>query len=455
MRFQTLERLPGADPEAVLRAMETGLLEVSTEVVREGRRITLAGLGPSPRVKNRRDRTVIDVKEEDGVTTVAADVTYQASAVLGTVSQNAVVQEKLERVFDGMWAQLGLKRERGPVSESFEAKQETIAKTETSSMPEAVASAIPPTEVAAAPEEPQPQEDLASATSTEAELPSDSVEEQTEAASAIAVIAASPEAPEISATFSPVEDEASSKTDVPEVSETKTDAPPKAIQATIEIPRKQAPLPEAPKFTGALLSDAMEEKKPRSAWGAWAVALVLLVAAPAVWFYLPHHPASEVTPSQEQQIAPPQAAAPAASAAVPAAQPGSEEDPAAVVKDWEAAMQSTDAAKQAAFYADPVDRYFLRHDVSRQSILEDKQASISKREGDWALAMERVAVRQQEGAASVHLVKHFSVRQNGKLASQWFIPSQLLLKRTDGRWQIVSERDFGWATSLEELDGQN
>jgi hypothetical protein len=48
-------------------------------------------------------------------------------------------------------------------------------------------------------------------------------------------------------------------------------------------------------------------------------------------------------------------------------------------------------------------------------------------------------------------VKHYVVRQNDKVVSQWFVPSQLQLKRADGRWQITSERDLGWGTSLEEL----
>ena len=123
-----------------------------------------------------------------------------------------------------------------------------------------------------------------------------------------------------------------------------------------------------------------------------------------------------------------------------------------MVKGWEAALQSTDAAKQAAFYADPVDRYFLRHDVSRDSILADKRSQIGKRPDGWSVTMVRLKVQQQGDTASVHLIKYFTIRKNGRLTSQWYVPSLLQLKRANGRWQIVSERDLGWANTLDELE---
>ena len=81
MRFQTTKRIPGQDPDLVLGTLEGCLRSVSDEIVREGRRITFFGLGPSPRAINRRDTTVIDVYAMDGITTIDADVSFQASAL--------------------------------------------------------------------------------------------------------------------------------------------------------------------------------------------------------------------------------------------------------------------------------------------------------------------------------------------------------------------------------------
>lgn len=108
MRFQTTKRIPGQDPDLVLGTLEGCLRSVSNEIVREGRRITFFGLGPSPRAVNRRDTTVIDVHAVDGITTIDADVRFQASAFLGRASQDAVVQAKLDRVFEEMRMRLGL-----------------------------------------------------------------------------------------------------------------------------------------------------------------------------------------------------------------------------------------------------------------------------------------------------------------------------------------------------------
>jgi hypothetical protein len=66
--------------------------------------------------------------------------------------------------------------------------------------------------------------------------------------------------------------------------------------------------------------------------------------------------------------------------------------------------------------------------------------------------MEEVKLtRPDENAARVHLIKHFTVQENGKVASEWFVPSLLQMVRSDGRWQITSERDLGWASSMDEL----
>ncbi|HEU4637137.1 MAG TPA: hypothetical protein VFS41_13215, partial [Edaphobacter sp.] len=182
-------------------------------------------------------------------------------------------------------------------------------------------------------------------------------------------------------------------------------------------------------------------------WSAWIAALIVLVIAPLVWLYMPSHPESEAAPTAQ----PATAAAPAEPVATPK-QPGEDPDPAMVLKDWAAAMNSRDAAAQAAFYANPVERYFLRHNLSRDEVKADKQAAIDRRKGDWAVKMESIKVsRPDDKTAKARLIKHYTVKEEGKTASEWFVPSALQMTRTNGRWQITSERDLGWGTSLEEL----
>ncbi|HTH53193.1 MAG TPA: hypothetical protein VL495_04520 [Edaphobacter sp.] len=490
MRFQTVEKIPGREPDAVLRAMEEGLREISSEMVREGQRITLMGLGPSPRARNRRDRTVIDVKATDGVTLIEVDVTYQASAFLGEASQNVVVQEKLDRVFDEMRAQLGL--ERSPVyarerngfshasghadsmgSETPKMRYSAVALEEMPIEPVVAAIAEPVVE-AAAPV-------VVEAESVVESKPTEVATAKSESAEAVVEIAASAAAKEISNTKFEVENDATEVVTVPEPPKemepvAKKEPPVKPAVSTRLIAERRRPaavslakaletdvmgpvalaeiepVSESARSTGLLMgvSESFEDEKKSKQWIAWVVAVVL-VLAPMAWLYLPSQFRGDSEQAPVQRAVQPEPAQAAVPAPPPAPLPGSEADPAAMVKEWETALQSNDAAKQAAFYAGTVDRYFLRHDVSRGDIEADKQERIGKRQEGWTLAMERVQVKQKDDAATVHLVKHYVVRQNDKVVSQWFVPSQLQLKRADGRWQITSERDLGWGTSLEEL----
>ena len=117
MRFQTTETVQTPDFEIVLRTLETTLPEISSEVVRDGQRITLRGLGPSPRTRNPRDITILHVSSDGATTVIHADVTFQASALLGATSQDSVVRSKLDYVFDQVRSQLSLETRRGSMSE--------------------------------------------------------------------------------------------------------------------------------------------------------------------------------------------------------------------------------------------------------------------------------------------------------------------------------------------------
>jgi len=186
-------------------------------------------------------------------------------------------------------------------------------------------------------------------------------------------------------------------------------------------------------------------------WSAWIAAFIVLVVAPLVWLYMPSHPESATPVSQPSPAA--AAPAPAPQPPILAKQPGDDPDPVMVISDWEAAMNSRDADAQAAFYADPVERYFLRHNLSRDEVKADKLAAINRRRDDWSVKMENVKItRADDNTAKARLIKHYTVKEDGKMASEWFVPSLLLMTRANGRWQITSERDLGWATSLDELD---
>ncbi len=112
MRFQTTETVQTPDSEIVLRVLETTLPEISSDVVREGHQITLRGLGPSPRTRNLRDVTILQVRSDQATTVISADVSFQASALLGATSQDSVVRSKLSYIFDQVRNQLSLEARR-------------------------------------------------------------------------------------------------------------------------------------------------------------------------------------------------------------------------------------------------------------------------------------------------------------------------------------------------------
>jgi len=513
----------------VLGVLEDCIRAVSSnDLVRDGRRITFFGLGPSPRAINRRDTTVIDVKAENGGTTIDADVRFQASAFLGETRQDVVVQEKLDRIFRSMLTRLGLDELADsanghkphaivepvqPIEEFHPASEDTQKLEPEESLneagvvrAEAQAEALPEIVPAVEPElaAVKTAKDVQSQISPRAEAAPVAVIER--APEPAVAKSAEPEAPQVVETkgdvpvVEPTELPIAAKSSLQPValpapkifeqesasSEEKKTGEPEAATRSIAV-RKVEPRPrikfesllaepelivsssevpqavpqavtEKPSIPHRFSSFEGEEGKS-SGWlkgTAWVAALVVLVLAPAAWLYLPRHMQEEAPQPQPASAAVPQAAAPVRQppVGVPAPeQPGANEDPAVVVSQWETALQSRDAAAQAAFYADPVERYFLRHNVSKQDVLADRQSAIEKRKSIWTVKMERVKITHPKDAtARVSLIKHYMVQEEGSPVSEWFVPSVVLLVREDGRWQITSERDLGWAASMDELE---
>jgi ketosteroid isomerase-like protein len=556
LRFQTTDRVPCEDAELVLAVLEDRLHMLAYEVVREGQRITLFGLGPSPRAVNPHDKTMIDVSAVDGVTTIDADVTFQASAFLGEAPQDQIVLGKLERVFDEIKAELGLNARREitngasgtwkivPIKSAAEpvvaanaemasgmskASAGMVAVAEAADVLEDVSTAgveepqvaeiatAPVAEIAKLDEEPvetaamaEPTAPVPIVASTSDNIPSAVVEE-----AQVAEIAPVPAAEIARVDEEPVETApiAAAVAPAPIVAETpirivfaepepgpvvepesivvlkpepivvlkrepiaNMEPEPIAIAKpeTFAIPKPRVQVPaerkqEAERWVADALS-GFDDKEPgtwrRVGWTAAAVGLVAIVilgardlmnldktedpdSQPVTVSAMTSTPVSTSAPTPI--TAPASTTAPAPEAKPPLQQES--DDPADVVKQWELAMQSRDGAAQAAFYADTVGRYFLRNNVKNDAVLADKQAAIEKRKDNWSVQMDRVKVDRHGNNADVMLVKHFVVKQKGEPASESFIPSQLKLKREDGKWRIVSERDLGWATSLDDLDG--
>ncbi len=106
-------------------------------------------------------------------------------------------------------------------------------------------------------------------------------------------------------------------------------------------------------------------------------------------------------------------------------------------------MRTRDSNAQAAFYADTVEQYVGKYDVSRDAVRRDREATIRMRKGLWTMKMEKVVIeRQTKSEAQVRLVKHFIDEPVPSEVMESFVPIRLTLKRADGGWRITSEQDL-------------
>jgi hypothetical protein len=479
--------------------LEQRLRAMVSDVERSGNRIILSGLGPSSRAINRHDTTVIDVWAEDGVTNIGADVSFQASAFLGATGQEEIMRLKLERLFEETKEQLDYECRR---SEARLAHMHLLAGIRPRAVaPEQVNEPEPESSVAENYEEPsslvaheQHEEEMASdiaspvaaevqaeePVSAAIERPTDLVEVNaappaasvdTETDPVAAEQATEPE-PEfdvpvtaaVEETHATVEDaapdvvadESSAISDPPAEAAVVAATPPEAspvVDAPRAIPLDQRIKSPEPVSAGDSEADIIEDdvaeegeegnrSRRRILWGALGV---LAACIPAFLPYGVHYFSSLRTGSELNQ--------PVAEVSVPpAAKPIPAADPVELLRQWEMAMRSRDAAAQAAFYAVPVERYLKRYNVSKAQVQADKQAKIDKRKGLWTVKMEQVKIdRKSNTTATVTLLKHYTEQQDRQPVKEWFVSSQLKLKNEYGIWWITSEHDLGWATSPDEL----
>ena len=104
-------------------------------------------------------------------------------------------------------------------------------------------------------------------------------------------------------------------------------------------------------------------------------------------------------------------------------------------------MRTRDAVAQSSGFPDPADRYRNQALVTRMLLQQEKQAAIGDRKGLWTVKLEGIEERVED-EVSVQLAKHVIDQSGPSQMSEKFVPTQLLLRRANGNWKIVSERDL-------------
>jgi hypothetical protein len=113
------------------------------------------------------------------------------------------------------------------------------------------------------------------------------------------------------------------------------------------------------------------------------------------------------------------------------------------LENWAKANESNDPTLLANCYADQVDRYFLRLNVTNTFVHDYMDAWL--KEHDSRVTMFKIKDVTFENATTttvqLRIVKEV-VTTNSKGAAERLTPSQLSLKKVAGEWKITSERDF-------------
>jgi hypothetical protein len=460
MKFEIRETVKNPGPEVVLRALEMCSREISDDVTRFGDRITVRGLGPSPRSKNKHDNTVFRVSAENGETVILGEVNFQASALLGDTSQEDVVRSKLDDLFEQMRAQIELDTLRVA---TYAAARRSAAGT-------AVVDRSEESDVTPPRASKRSEEKMASS-----EAPETLIEAMTAAPDlewSAAALVAEPQAERIPANSKDEPERVIASGETFE-SEQSADAEQTVAPEQRARPRfyGEPDLPEEPKWQArtAPYRFPTEDDDQTSGWKRFALWMTMLivfggVAAEGYFyrlngeFYWPHleiakspapvaAPAVGVAPNPLPKLDTRKAAEadPAKPASLPASTPESATSSADLkpwLQNWAASMRTRDANAQAAFYADTLDRYLNQRNVSREAVLRDREATNRMRKGLWTVKMEDIVIeRQTESEAEVRLVKHFMDEQETSEILESFVPTRLTLKRLNGEWKITSEQD--------------
>lgn len=506
MKFQASEMVESPDVELVSRSLETNLRAQWDEVAREGDTIVLRGLGPTHRV-NRNDRAVFSVKASDGGrTAIEVEATYLASALVGTgAPQNEIVQRKLDGVLELVRMDVDLAQRRAALEKASGRKPVLVSRNAASSAasPVVASSAV---EAAAATTVVEHRVQTRFGHPDETTLPAireDSGVELTVASEHIDE-KAEPVPPSGETLQKVLERMAQREGTKPTIvdepdSDVETDvfSPHRAdVIARHKAAMQAAELEMAALSTRRLIVDEasastdsnlrVEEQglvhrgrvaeraagskhgKERSVALIFVVLLVtflLAFVAQMGWEYRAdvgqrlatwratwsgerveqsQRGLSELTPEQlaAQQQAERAAAAADAEHAAEATRLA-EPDPKQWLENWADTMKGTDAGAQAAYYADQVNKYFLRLNVSRAEVMAARQDEITRRKGTWTMRLDDVVVAQQTDTAARILFVKYIASDDGSGVVEQRLPTQIKLKRIDGQWRIVSEQTLG------------
>ena len=438
MRIQTSEMMATPDAEMVLRVLEWSLREISVEVVRDGRRITVRGLGPSQRTMNRNDITVVEVACENHHTIIRADITYQASALLGGVSQDDMVRSKLDRVLDHVKMELRTERVRVEALPWF---ADPVLEPEAAFEPEHV---IEPDYALEQEHSVEAEHGLEPEAGRDTEHP---VEIEATRAAEPAVESEPVREPELEASVAlPVVTET-----VPVEAAAKKPKTSSSSSSRVEIPMFHTFHPE-------------ETRTPKR-WGLLATVACMLVAVALfmAWPYLVGlvherlNPSSSVVeesvagetseaanlPADKVPMQVPDTNAAVGRNASSYSEIHDESDPKVWLESWADAMRQQDASAQASFYADPVEHYALKSNVSNADVWLDKQNAIQSRPKVWTVQLEDVVVEPRpDESMRVRLTKHYISKSDAGKVSEQLVHSQLKLRKIDGQWKITSEQNL-------------
>jgi ketosteroid isomerase-like protein len=446
LRIQTSETLATPDAEMVLRVLEWALRDISIEVVRDGRRITVRGLGPSQRTMNRNDIAVVEVACEGEYSVIRGDIAYMASALLGGVPQDDLVRAKLDRVLDRVMMELGTKRVREEaLAWGADPVREPESGFELTLEPEY---AVAPEDTTMALEDAIEQKHV-----IEAEHGFDAVADEGSECIVVCepVLAMEP----VAATEIVAEREADVALPVASEIVPVEEVVEKPVPVAVLSPReKRAEMPMFQTFQA-------EDAKPPKRWGLLATVACMVVALALflAWPYLVGLVHERLNPSpgfvegsagEEVTEATKHAAdkspmqmTDANAAAERDAAIHNESDPKVWLESWANAMRGQDASEQASFYADPMEHYALKSNVSNADVWLDKQNAIQSRPKGWTVQLEDVVVEPRpDESLRVRLTKHFTSQSEEGRASDQIIHSQLKLRKIDGQWKIVSEQNL-------------
>jgi ketosteroid isomerase-like protein len=468
VKFQFNEIVDHPDANLVLNTLKGCLRDISLEITQAGDQLTIYGLGPSFRTMNRNDTATLRATSQGTATVLDGEVSFLASALMGDMPQDSAVRSKIEQAIRCLRIQLNLDNIPRQVSSSNGSlrEPEPPARIEvlTPFTPPISSPVLPdvlvPTQATAPakvdvapvslqePEPPAPVEVLTPFTpATPSPIPSEVLVPTQATQSVKADVAPQSFAAHQSesAAIEPIEPE---EPKAPE-------SPATAVAASFEPPapvpnRRTAPPVSLP---SPIAREESVERGKRSAILPLALSGLLILCCGA--YFLQHRSllANHLTVNQPKaSLANPvpapdtrsQQPSPPADPVQTTPVDSSPKDVKAWVQDWAAAMSTPDVQAQLSFYTDPLDRYFLRSNVSKIELLRDKQAEIKDRTGVWVLKAEDVVIDQQtESKAVIRLIKHITVTSPTSSIQEQRIKTQLKLKLIDGNWKITSERTIG------------